>query len=186
MNIHRLVSILALLILCASACSAQESRCVAKVAELPTPSELRGFRIGMTTAEVKARLPKLQSPPADEFGFASLNIFPDHEPRVEKDKAFEGVRAISVDFLDGRVFSFWIGYDKTFKWQTLDEFASGIIEALKLPGTWRTRLRARLLDCADFTLAVIPVGQSPSLKVTDNAAKDLWERRKAAKEDDLP
>ena len=185
MNLNKLAPVLALVLVCSSALSAQESICTLKLAELPTTPELRGFRVGMTADEVKARLPKLQLRPADEFGFASLNVFPDYEPGIDK-KAFGGVRTISFEFLDGRVSSLWLGYDKTFKWQTVNEFTPGITTALKLPNLWRQKFRTRLLGCADFAVAIIPVGESPSIKITDEEARGLLEKRKAAKEEAEP
>ncbi len=83
--------------------------------------------------------------------------------------AFGGVRSVSLDVLDGRVFSIWIGYDKTFKWQTIDEYVNGITTSLKLSNSWRSKFRTRLLDCADFTVAVIPDGERPSIKLIDKA-----------------
>jgi hypothetical protein len=185
MNLKKLVFAITLAVACAIVAAAQESRCAIKLSELPTALELRGFRAGMTIEQVKARLPKLQTRPADEFGFTSLNIFPDYESGIEK-ASFEGVRTISLDVLDGRVFSIWIGYDKSFKWQTIDEFVKGITAALKLPDAWRTKFRTRLLDCADFTVSVIPVGESPSIKITDNTAKELLDKRQTAKEEAQP
>jgi hypothetical protein len=177
---NKLSRALTLLMICATAATAQGGKCTLKLAELAQPAELRGFRVGMTTEEVRARLPKAQLPRANEFGFASLNIFPDYEAGIDK-KAFEGVRTVSLDFLDNRVTAVWIGYDKTFKWQTIDEFVQGITAALKLPNSWRTKFRNRLLDCADFTVSVIPVGESPSVKITNDAARALLDERKAAK-----
>ncbi|HWT01222.1 MAG TPA: hypothetical protein VN256_13320 [Pyrinomonadaceae bacterium] len=182
MTLKKLSRALLLLTICAGAAAAQDSRCTLKLAELAQPAELRGFRVGMTAEEVRARLPKAQLPRADEFGFASLNIFPDYEAGIDK-KSFEGVRTVSLDFLDNRVTGVWIGYDKTFKWQTIDEFVAGITAALKLPDSWRTKFRSRLVDCADFTVAVIPVGESPSVKITSDAARALLDERKAAKEE---
>lgn len=182
MMLKKLSHVLLLMIVCAGAAVAQDGKCTLKLAELAQPPELRGFHVGMTMDEVRARLPKSQFPRADEFGFASLNIFPDYESGIDK-KSFEGVRTVSMDFLDNRVTALWIGYDKTFKWQTIDEFEKGITAALKLPGSWRTKFRSRLLDCADFTVAVIPVGQSPSIKITNEAARTLLDERKAAKEE---
>jgi hypothetical protein len=182
MMLKKLSRVLLLIIICASAASAQEGKCTLKLAELAQPAELRGFHVGMTMEEVRARLPKAQLPHADEFGFASLNIFPDYEAGIDK-TAFEGVRTVSLDFLDDRVTAVWVGYDKTFKWQTIDEFVTGITAALKLPNSWRTKFRSRLLDCADFTVAVIPVGESPSVKITNDAARVLLDERKAAKEE---
>jgi hypothetical protein len=185
MSLKKLALTTALMLSCAAAVSAQESKCSLKVAELPSVTELRGFRLGMTIEQVQARLPKAQLRPAGEFGFTSLNIFPNYEPGIDK-TAFEGVRTISLEFLDGRVTSLWIGYDKSFKWQTLDEFMSGMTTALKLPNAWRTKFRTRLLECADFTVSVIPVGEGPSIKLTDEAARELLEKRKAAKEESRP
>ena len=182
MTLRKLSHVLLLMTICAGAAVAQGGKCALKLAELTTPPELRGFRVGMTMEEVRARLPKAQFPPADEFGFASLNIFPDYEQGIDK-KSFEGVRTVSLEFLDNRVTAVWLGYDKTFKWQTIDEFVAGITPALKLPDLWRSRFRNRLLDCADFTVAVIPVGDSPSIKITSDAARTLLDERKAAKEE---
>jgi hypothetical protein len=185
MNLKKLAFTLTLLFACALVATAQEARCAVKLADLPAAPELRGFRVGMTVEQVKARLPKLQVRPADEFGVTSFNIFPDYESGIDK-TAFEGVRSISLDVLDGRVFSVWIGYDKTFKWQTIDEYVTGITTVLKLSNSWRSKFRTRLLDCSDFTVAVIPVGESPSIKIVDKAAKDLLDKRQAAKEEAQP
>jgi hypothetical protein len=185
MNLKKLAFIVTLAMACAVAAYSQESKCSLKLAELPTIPELRGFRVGMTIEQVKARLPKAQVRPADEFGFTSLNIFPDYEAGIDK-TTFEGVRTISLEFLDNHVSSLWIGYDKSFKWQTLDEFTPAMTNALKLPNAWRSKFRTRLLDCADFTVAVIPVGESPSIKINDEAARELLEKRKAAKEEAQP
>jgi hypothetical protein len=185
MNLKKLIFSLTIALACAYAAAAQEAKCSAKLAELPSAAELRGFRVGMTVEQVRARLPKLQVRPADEFGVTSLNIFPDYETGIDK-TAFEGVRSVSLDVLDGRVFSLWIGYDKTFKWQTIDEYTTGITTALKLSNSWRSKFRTRLLDCNDFTVAIIPVGESPSIKIIDKAAKELLDKRQAAKEEAQP
>lgn len=185
MNLKKLEIAVTLIFIFVYGAAGQESRCALKLAELPAASELRGFRVGMTAEQVKARLPKVKLRSADEFGFTAINIFPDYEPGIDK-TAFEGVRTISLEVLDGRVFSVWVGYDKSFKWQTLEEFATGISAALKLPNTWRTKFRTLLMDCADFTAAIIPVGESPSIKITDNAARELLNKRQAAKEEAQP
>jgi hypothetical protein len=174
-----------MILACSYVAVGQESKCAVKLADLPPAAELRGFRVGMTVEQVKARLPKLQVRPADEFGVTSFNIFPDYESGIDK-TVFEGVRSVSLDVLDGRVFSVWIGYDKTFKWQTIDEYVAGITAALKLSNSWRSKFRTRLLDCADFTVAIIPVGESPSIKIIDKAAKELLDKRQAAKEEAQP
>jgi hypothetical protein len=185
MKFNKFTFAISLILACACAAIGQESKCTLKLADLPSAPELRGFRIGMTFEQVKERLPKLQVRPANEFGITSFNIFPDYEPQINK-TAFEGVRTVSLDLLDGRVFTLWIGYDKSFKWQTIDEFVAGITPVLKLSNSWRSKFRTRQLDCADFTVTVIPVGDSPSIKITDNAAKQLLDKRQAAKEEAQP
>src|SRR5436305_9273716 len=185
MLLKKLALILALVITCTFQLSAQETKCSLKLTELPSIPELRGFHPGMTIDEVRERLPKAQIRRADEFGFTTFNIFPDYETAIDK-KAFENVRSITLEFLDGRATMIWIGYDKSFKWQTVDEFTSAITAALKLPDAWRSKFRTRVLACTDFTLSVIPVAESPSLKITDEAARELLEKRKAAKEETQP
>ncbi|PYS48083.1 MAG: hypothetical protein DMF68_14185 [Acidobacteria bacterium] len=185
MNLKRLALILIFLFACALSVSAQEAKCSMKLADLPSIQEMRGFHTGMTIDEIKARLPNVRLGPADEFGFTALNIFPDYEKGIDK-AAFAGVRSISLEFMDGRVSSVWIGYDKTFKWQELEEFEKEMTAALKLPNAWRIKFRTRLINCADFTVAIIPVGESPSLKINDETARELLEKRKAAKEESQP
>lgn len=160
---------------------AQESRCNVKFSELPAIEELRGLRLGMTMDQLVTRLPKSAIKPADQFGFTSVNIFPDYAPGIDK-ATFNGVRTISIELVDARVSSLWIGYDKSFKWQSLDEFTSRMTAALKIPDSWRTKFRNRVMDCADFSLAVIPVGDSPSIKFVDESARELVETRKAKPE----
>jgi hypothetical protein len=185
MNLKKLFYAFTLTLVWGFASKGQEYKCPAKLADLPSIQELRGFSVGMTLEQVKARLPKLKLRPADQMGFTSLNIFPEYEVGIDK-AAFAGLRTISLDILDNRVFSVWIGYDKTFKWQTLDEFVQGMNAALKLPNTWRSKLRTRLLDCADFTVTVSPVGESPSIKITDRTAKEILDKRQAAREEAQP
>ena len=185
MNIRNIKFSLTIIFVFACAVSAQENKCTLKKSELPSISELRGFHLGMTTDQVRARATKIQLRPADEFGSTSLNLFPDYETGIDK-KSFEGVRTISLEFLDGRVSSLWIGYDQSFKWQTPEEFVQGFTTALKLPDAWRQKFRNKLLDCADFSVAVIPVGGSLSIKLTDEAARETLEERKAAKEESQP
>jgi hypothetical protein len=185
MNLKQLTFVLLLTLACAQLATGQEPKCTLKLADLPSAPELRGFRVRMTVEQVRARLPKLQVRPNDEFGVTSFNIFPDYESGIDK-TAFEGVRSISLEVLDGRVFSLWIGYDKSFKWQTVEDYTAGITTSLKLSNSWRSKFRTRLLDCNDFMVAIIPVGESPSIKIIDKAAKELLDKRQAAKEEAQP
>src|SRR6266496_1225269 len=103
--------------------------CTLKIADLPQGPELLGFRVGMTSEQVKVRVPQVAFGRTSEFGSSSTTINPDFDPRIDK-STFPGVRTVSLDFLDGRLFSLWVGYDSTFKWHSVEEFVRGISQSL--------------------------------------------------------
>src|ERR1700674_5062245 len=78
--------------------SAQQSACSAKIDQLSDEPELRGFHLGMTYDQVKARVPPIQFGRADEFGVAKTSINPAFGPQFDK-ASFADVRTISLDFL---------------------------------------------------------------------------------------
>ena len=168
--------------LCAQA---QESQCSLKLAELPASSELLGFRLGMTTEEVKTRVPQVVFGRVDPIAVSKTTINPDFDPRIDK-ASFPGVRTVSLDFLDGKLTSLWFGYDPTFKWRTVDDFVKGISSALRLPNTWSDwRLRGRRLRCADFELTVSMLGEGPSFRILDLNAEETIAARRQAKEEEV-
>src|SRR5881392_1917378 len=101
--------------------SAQQSNCSFKPDRLPDAPELRGFHLGMTYDQVKPRVPQIQFGRADEFGVSKTSISPFFDPRFDK-ATFADVRTISLDFLDGKLVTLWIGYENSFKWRTVDDF----------------------------------------------------------------
>jgi len=129
--------------------SAQENTCKAKLADLPNAPELSAFRLGMTPEQVKARVPQVKFGPTNEFGVSKTSINPDFDPQIDKTN-FRDVRTVSLDFLDDRLTSLWIGFEGTFKWKTVDEFVNGISHALALPEQWITKGRSQQLTCTDF------------------------------------
>src|SRR5687768_14231671 len=90
------------------------SQCIKKSTELPAAPELLGFQLGMTKEQVKAKVPQTQFGRADSFGVVKTTINPHFDPTIDKMR-FEGVRSISLDLLDERLTSVWIGFDETFK-----------------------------------------------------------------------
>ena len=106
-------SVLLVSLLCVARIAAQNT-CTAKLADLRQPEELRGFRLGMTTEQVKARVPQVVFGKKDDLGISKTSFSPDFDPRIDKSN-FADVRTVSLDFLDGRVTSLWIGFDNTFK-----------------------------------------------------------------------
>ena len=176
-------AVLLLILLCASTLSAQESQCTLKLADLPAAPELMGFRLGMTTDQVKARVPQVIFAKADDVGVAKTSISPDFDPRIDK-STFAGVRTVSLDFLDGRLTSLWLGFDGSFKWKTVPEFVKGISQSLRLPDAWTSwRTRGQQLRCADFQMTVIIVAEGPSFRIVDEAAEQTVTARRQAKEE---
>lgn len=169
------ISIAVLMIGCAHTAAAQ---CTAKSDQLPDVLELHGFRLGMTPEQAKAREPLIQFGRPDEIGVIKTSINPLYDPRFDK-VAFADVRTISLDFLDGKLTTLWIGYDSSFKWQTVDDFVSGISKSLNLPATWEQPKRgSQQLRCNGFTITVSLIAQSPSVRLTDNAADETIATRR--------
>jgi hypothetical protein len=157
--------------------------CSAKLASLPQVPELFGFHLGMTAAEVKARVPKIAIPKADSVGLTKTSISPGFDPNMDN-ATFPDVRTVSLDFLDGHVMQLWIGFDHTFKWKTVEEFVKGISQALSIPATWTAKGRGQQIQCADFSLLVTAIGGGPSLRIVDSAADNLLAARRQAKADE--
>jgi hypothetical protein len=162
---------------------APAERCTLKLADLPAASELMGFKMGMTTEQVKARVPQIAFGHTDGFGTSKTTINPDFDPKIDK-ASFQGVRSVSLDFLDSRLTSLWLGYDSTFKWHTIDDFVKGISASLHLPNAWESwRSRGRQLRCTDFFMTVTTIADGPSFRIVDQTADDQLAARRLAKEE---
>ena len=173
-----LFSLLSLLL--AQTASAQ---CQKKIAELPPAPELLGFHLGMTKEQIKARVPQTVFGRADPFGVTKTTINPYFDPTIDKTK-FEGVRSVSLDLLDDKLTSLWIGFDETFKVQTIDAFVKLISQSLQVTGNWTSwKSRGQQLRCADFQLIVTTIANGPSVRLVDFAADDTVAARRQAKEE---
>ena len=174
---------LLLILVCAGQVPAQGTTCSLKLSELPDSTELFGFRMGMTTDQVKARVPQISFGRTNEFGIAQTSISPDFDQRFDK-ATFAGIRTVSFDFLDNRLTSIWFGYDSTFKWQTVPDFIKGISQSLRLPNAWTTwKIRGERLVCADFQMTITIVGEGPSFRIIDSSAEQTIAARREAKEE---
>ena len=172
-----------LILVCASSIFGQAQKCTLKLSELPESAELFGFRAGMTSEQVKIKAPLVVIPRANVFGVAQTSISPDFDPKFDK-AAFAGVRTISFDFLDDRLTSLWLGYDGTFKWQSVPDFVKGISHSLRLPEAWTSwKGRGQRLVCSDFQMTVIPLGEGPSFRISDSNAEQLIAARREAHEE---
>ncbi len=163
--------------------SAQSIPCKAKLADLPGAPEFGGLRLGLSTEQIKTRIPQVQFGPKNEVGVAKTSISPDFDPRIDKTN-FTDVRTISLDFLDDQLTSLWIGFEGTFKWPTAEEFVKGISRELALPDEWTAKGRALQLTCTDFQLSVNMIAGGPSLRLISLAAEETIAARRQAKEDE--
>jgi len=171
-----------LLVLLAQSASAQ---CTKKISELPAAPELSGFQLGMTKEQIKTRVPQTKFGHADHFGVSKTTINPYFDETIDKTK-FQGVRSISLDLLDDKLTSIWIGFDEDYKAHTTEEFVKLISQSLQLTGNWSSyRSNGQQLRCADFQLIVTTVARGPSFRLLDIGAEDLVaERRKLKEEQD--
>lgn len=163
---------------------AQDNRCKVKMNDLPQAAELSGFRMGMTMDQVKARVPQVRFGRTDDLGLSKTSINPYFDPKIEK-SGFADVRTVSLDFLDGRVTSLWIGYESTFKWPTVTDFVKGISQSMSLPDLWAPwKSQGQQLKCADFQLTVSSVAQGPSFRILDLIGEATLTARRVAKEEE--
>lgn len=159
------------------------AQCTKKIAELPAAPELLGFHLGMTKDQVKAKVPQTVFGRSDDFGVAKTTINPYFDSTIDKTK-FESVRSISLDLLDNRLTSIWIGFDETYKIKTVEDFVKLISQSLQVNGSWSpNRSRGLQLRCADFQLIVMTIAGGPSFRLLDVAAEDTIASRRAAKEE---
>jgi hypothetical protein len=183
--VTRAVAVALVLVACGVGAPGQEIQCSLKLAELPVSAELVGFRLGMSTDQVKARVPQVVFGRTNEFAVSKTSINPDFDPRIDK-ASFPGVRTVSLDFLDDRLTSFWLGYDGTFKWRTVDDFVKGISHALRLPNAWsQWRTRGQRLRCTDFEITVSMLGEGPSFRILNLSAEETIAARRQAREAQL-
>lgn len=169
-----------LLLLLVQTASAQ---CTKKLSDLPAAPELLGFQLGMTKEQVKARVPQTKFGNTDPFGVSKTTINPYFDPTIDKTK-FEGVRSISLDLVDDKLISLWIGFDDTYKVKTSDEFVKVISKSLELDGNWSSwKSKGQQLRCADFQLIVTTLAGGPSFRLLDTAADDVVAQRRQAKEE---
>lgn len=168
------IGLLSLFVLCWTSASAQ--RCNLKPDQLNVP-ELRGFRLGMTFDEVTARVPQVRFGPADEIGMTKTSINPGYDPSFDQ-ASFADIRTISLDFLDGKLTTLWIGYESSFKWPTVDQFIEGISKPLKIPAAWSPKKSGQQIQCDGFSVFVSMIAGGPGVRLSDDAADSLIATRR--------
>jgi len=176
----RALSLSLIILLGALPATAQQATCAMKLDQLRQAPELFGLHLGMTFEQVTARVPQARFPPADQLGVARTTINPSFDPGFDQ-VSFAGARTVSMDFLDGKLTTLWIGYDGSFKWQKLDEFVAGASKDLNLPEGWPAKGPGRELRCEGFSVFASMIGGSPALRIAnDEAQATITTRREEA------
>jgi hypothetical protein len=164
-------------------CHWASAQCTQKLSDLPAAPEFLGFHMGMSKEEIHVLVPQTQFGRTDDFGVSKTTINPYFDTRIDKTR-FPNVRSVSLDLLDNRLTSFWVGYDETYKVQKLDEFVKVVSQSLRVPESWSSwKSRGQQLRCVDFQLIVTTVAGGPSLRIVDVGADDTIAARRQAKEE---
>jgi hypothetical protein len=168
--------------------------CDAKVIK---DAQLRGFRLGMTLAGVRSRLPQLKVRPADAFGYSEARIY--FTQRTPAPSFLRDVLLMVFNFIDGHVTSIGVVYDNSIKWRSLEQFTHQVSGSLQLPTNWRSYDNAgnpqRILECRSLRFVASMVRSqtslAPALFLVDNAeidkliARRVEQRERARKADEL-
>ncbi|HXQ37242.1 MAG TPA: hypothetical protein VN843_24745, partial [Anaerolineales bacterium] len=143
------------------------------MSELPAAPELAGFQLGMTKEQIKARVPQTKFGHTDHFGVSKTTINPYFDETIDKTK-FQDMRSVSLDLVDDKLTSIWIGFDETYKVHTAEEFVKLISQSLQVNGNWSAyRSNGQQLRCADFQLIVTTVARGPSFRLLDLGAEEV-------------
>lgn len=165
-----------LIVLCGAG-SALAQQCNLKIEQLTDAPELRGFRLGMSVEQVTARVPQVKFGHTDKIGVNKTSINPLYDSRFDQ-ASFADVRTVSLDFLDGKLTTLWIGFESSFKWQTVAEFVTGISKSLNLPASWSPKKGGQELRCDGFSVFVSLIAGSPSVRLADDAAEETIAARR--------
>jgi hypothetical protein len=177
-NIKFLFSLISLLLCTSVVAKSQTPACTLKPGDLKPAEDFYGLHLGMTSAEVKKALPLIQFGRADRLGVMRTSFNPHFDSRVDNN-AFPDVRTISLDFLDDKLATVWIGYEGTFKWPKLDVFVANFSKSLGVSPEWSPARNGRALVCDGFTLFAQMIGGGPSLRINDEVAQNLATSRLA-------
>lgn len=151
--------------------------------------ELRGFRLGMSQAEVKARIPDLVTTRPNGLGESRSFTFVRTNKYLSRNVTLKGVSSITLNYLDGRVIFVAMLYDDSLKWDSGDEFAGQVAASLGLPSGWMRYEgedydeQLNILRCERFALVAglkrISYRMLPATFLTDLAGINALNKRAA-------
>lgn len=125
----------------------QQSKCALTLEQSPA---IRGIRLGMTTEQIQSLFPEIkleQSKDDRETGFQSGLIY-------GSNSQLQGIKTISLDFLDNRLYEFRVEYQDTGEFKRSEQFLEAITPQLGLPEKWwgESVYETGVLECKGFTL----------------------------------
>jgi hypothetical protein len=178
-NTKLLLTLVSIILCTCFVAKSQTPACTLKANELKPAEDFYGLHLGMTSEEVKKALPLVQFGRADRLGVMRTSFNPHFDQRVDK-TAFPDVRTISLDFLDDKLVTVWIGYESTFKWPKLDVFVENFSKSLGVSPEWQpARNSGRALSCDGFSIYAQMIAGGPSLRINDEAAENVATARLA-------
>lgn len=171
---------LAVVFVCTLAVFTTAQECSLKPEQAPA---LRGFRLGMTTEEVKEKVAGLGGlDKTDELGTTETTVYPSQ--LKSKDDA-QGLQNVQLRFLDQRLTDIELRYDASTRWDGVEQFAAKVSESLQLPKMGKGRFgflnrRTRTLECGGFRMRAMLVEDDRGvLTFAEVGMKEIVEKRKA-------
>jgi len=156
---------LSLLIIASQLACSTKQPCTVNLADSP---ELRGFKLGMSLAEIQKKFPGFPEVRANQFGLTTVEMDIDYDNnllnqevdtsnfslRDTLDQKIEmisqlklsdypqlsNIKHIKLILVDNKVVRIVIFYPNDLKWKNSDEFLRQVNESLKLDGTWENVL----------------------------------------------
>jgi hypothetical protein len=144
--------------------------------------ELRGFRLGMTAAAVRSRLPALVIPPPDRYGYSLASVSFLKRPSAVLE--LKDVLRVTMSFLDGRLATATMVYADSINWESDAQFRQQVATSMSLDGAWQWvegDSDARQMRCQNVTIIAgrFSVGRQrlPFVSVLDGQADYLRRAR---------
>ncbi|HEY0005814.1 MAG TPA: hypothetical protein VGB17_13600 [Pyrinomonadaceae bacterium] len=115
--------------------------------------EIRGFRLGMTLDQFKARVenpsqpyPAIKIPAPDRFGVISLSDSLNLLSYGQTATDLGDIRVYELIFIDNRLAHIMLVYADQTKWNNLAEFKPKIIRSFNLPDMWKEDTALQHMD----------------------------------------
>lgn len=171
-----------------------QAACRMTLAQAPA---VGGLKLGMTPEQTLALFPGSRddgevrvslSRPATQFGESTLIV----RPQKYATKArFPGVEQISFKMLDGRIYTFQVGYEGV-QWKHVDDFVTKFTQGRNLPpaSAWEAYVgmdtQLKTLKCKEFEISVFAGGKNVNVNyvqlIDKEAERKLKERKAKARE----